>query len=435
MAGTAGLYNDPEYLNNIVNQKFGKLTVLSFDHFETCKKIQKGRKSPRRNAIYKCKCDCGNIIYLPINLLVQGRTRSCGCSVTTNTSFVGGLSGKLSDPNYLNEIVGKKFNRLTVLKFDHFKYNKPTKNNYIEKVPFYLCKCDCGNTTILSRTAIQTGATKSCGCLSRERSTTHNDSKSRLYGIYRGMRKRCYGKTNGSYHNYGGRGIYICDEWKGRNATEGYLKFKEWSLSNGYADDLTIDRIDNDGPYAPWNCRWVSNDVQAWNKRTTLLIYPSDKNSTIQNIMKTIPNTAPELTLRDRFSNRGANKFFGWSENDKLFIPPRYKREKYRDDNNIKDVFEFDRTSPYNQQNATINCNGMDINIQELKELSNSELSASVLYRRFLPQYSEEYKSWSDNDKLFIPSEYGRNKYRKDHDIKDVFTFDKDSTYDPNRKE
>jgi hypothetical protein len=73
---------------------------------------------------------------------------------------------------------------------------------------------------------------------------------------------RCYRKGHNTYDNYGGRGITICTEWR-----EDFLAFREWALSHGYADNLTIDRIDNDGNYEPTNCRWVTVSVQNTNRR------------------------------------------------------------------------------------------------------------------------------------------------------------------------
>lgn len=76
------------------------------------------------------------------------------------------------------------------------------------------------------------------------------------------MKDRCYNKNNEKYKHYGGRGISVCEQW--RNS---YVEFSEWAKAHGYADDLTIDRIDTNGNYEPNNCRWVDYTTQNNNKR------------------------------------------------------------------------------------------------------------------------------------------------------------------------
>jgi hypothetical protein len=85
--------------------------------------------------------------------------------------------------------------------------------------------------------------------------------RSRLYGVWVGMKRRCYQVTNGNYRSYGARGIKVCAEW------HDYEQFLAWALQCGYRDDLQIDRINGDGDYEPSNCRWVTPAENWRNKR------------------------------------------------------------------------------------------------------------------------------------------------------------------------
>lgn len=89
----------------------------------------------------------------------------------------------------------------------------------------------------------------------------------RIKNILYRMKSRCNDKNNNRYNRYGGRGIYVCEEW-----SNGYDNFIKWSLENGYRDDLSIDRIDNNKPYEPSNCRWATNIEQANNKSNNIIL-------------------------------------------------------------------------------------------------------------------------------------------------------------------
>lgn len=98
--------------------------------------------------------------------------------------------------------------------------------------------------------------------LAKKNFTRHGKRRTRLYNIWCCMKKRCYNKNYTYYHNYGGRGIKVCEEW-----LNDFQAFYDWSMSHGYSDDLTIDRKDNDGDYCPDNCRWVNRKSQNRNSR------------------------------------------------------------------------------------------------------------------------------------------------------------------------
>lgn len=130
---------------------------------------------------------------------------------------------------------------------------------------FWMCRCDCGNEVAVMAGDLRFGKSTSCGCDRADRTramkTTHGGSGSRLHHTWKNMRARCLRPGSSSYARYGGRGIGICPEW-GR-----YETFRDWALSAGYADDLSIDRIDNEKGYEPSNCRWATAQMQSENRR------------------------------------------------------------------------------------------------------------------------------------------------------------------------
>lgn len=125
-----------------------------------------------------------------------------------------------------------------------------------------------------------------------------------LYRRYYHMKARCYNPNCKAYKNYGGRGIRICDEW-----LEDFMNFYNWAIENGYQDDLTIDRIDNNGNYEPSNCRWITDYEQRFNKRNNKLL-------TIERETKTITEWAKlyNLNIHTIYSRIR----YGWKGKDLL---------------------------------------------------------------------------------------------------------------------
>lgn len=160
--------------------------------------------------------------------------------------------------NQLKNLVERQFGELIVLKRN--PVNSKSGNARWD------CKCSCGNIATVIGSKLRSGTTKSCGC-ARKSKIAQGFSKTRLYRIWSLMKKRCYRNENENFKHYGGRGIEVCDEWK-----KDFIAFRSWALSNGYADNLSIDRIDVNGNYEPKNCRWVDTKTQANNRRNNRII-------------------------------------------------------------------------------------------------------------------------------------------------------------------
>lgn len=179
------------------------------------------------------------------------------------------------------------------------------------------CLCDCGNETITLNSSLRGGKTLSCGCLQRERAsisnTTHGKTNTRLFGIWMGMKNRCYIPSNKEYARYGGRGITICDEWK-----DDFMAFYTWSMSNGYMDGLSIDRIDNDNGYSPNNCRWITIRAQQNNRCNNKFLSFNGKTKTLSEWAEETKIPAAVIGQRLRC---------GWSVPRALTTPRRCKNE------------------------------------------------------------------------------------------------------------
>lgn len=177
----------------------------------------------------------------------------------------------------------------------------------------WIMRCKCGNTFI-SQPSGTSGICRECAIkLAADKKRIHGESPnskknaSRLYRIWLGMKSRCNNPRVDSYPQYGGRGIKVCNEWND------YLAFKEWAISNGYCDNLSIDRIDTNGDYTPQNCRWATLVEQGNNKRNNHLLTLDGKTQTMAEWSREVG--IPYSTLKRRINN------YGWTTRNALTIP------------------------------------------------------------------------------------------------------------------
>lgn len=181
-----------------------------------------------------------------------------------------------------------------------------------------LCRCSCGKEKIVYLKHLKSGASKSCGhdkhkLMSKvgKMNKISGLSDTRLYGIWQNMKKRCYNQEIPSYKNYGGRGITICKEW-----INDIKCFYDWAINNGYNDNLTIDRINNNGNYEPSNCRWVTAKVQANNRRKSICT----RYLTFNNKTQSAKEWSEELNINYSTLSCRINKL-GWNDNEAISTP------------------------------------------------------------------------------------------------------------------
>lgn len=207
---------------------------------------------------------------------------------------------------------GKRFGEWLVIDY-------VPKNKGMKKV---ICQCSCSKIFERYLKHLKSGASQSCGHNSLKevgkkvgksnlKYSNINLSNTRLYNAWNNMKSRCNNEKNLRYEDYGGRGIKICQEWL--EETQGFINFYNWAINNGYREDLTIDRIDNNGNYEPNNCRWVTAKIQANNRR-------KDKNSrylTYKGITKTAKEWCNEYNINYSTLSCRINKL-NWSDEQAL---------------------------------------------------------------------------------------------------------------------
>ncbi len=278
---------------DLTGKRFGKLTVI--------KRVD----DKRQGTFWLCRCDCGNEKIAETRNLRRGLTQSCGCLHKESIAKIG--------RNHLENLKGKRFGMLKVLE---------RSNNHGNQT-YWKCQCECGNIIEVKASRLKQGEKTNCGCVARKigyyksgipKNKTHGMSNTRLYRIYKKMYRRCYCPKTKYYENYGGRGIYICSEWLDDH---GFENFYKWAINNGYSDDLSIDRIDNDREYSPDNCRWATKKEQANNTRSTVfLTYKGEKKPASEWSKIT---GIPQDTLTTRKRN-------GWTDEECIKTPLNVRR-------------------------------------------------------------------------------------------------------------
>ena len=225
-------------IKDLNGQKFDKWTVLGLSPI-----------TKSGNRCWVVKCDCGTMAVVRAGDLNKGSSTSCGC-------------------NRIHDLTGQVFGRLTVIDLSTRKSGTTRMWNVV---------CECGNKRTIASDSLVKGNTKSCGCLAHDPAMdVPNASNTRIYNIWKGMRERCSVSKHSAYKNYGERGIRVSDEW-----SNSFKAFRDWAYSNGYTDDLTIDRIDNDGDYEPDNCRWFTYTQQSNNRSDNILVEHQGKKQTL----------------------------------------------------------------------------------------------------------------------------------------------------------
>ena len=206
--------------------------------------------------------------------------------------------------------IGKVFGKLTCTGFKEYRVMPNGRNR-----PYFEFKCECGNTKVLRWDTVASKSSKirSCGCETNCNGFCKESGS--LYTTWRSMKSRCDYPSVPQYHNYGGRGITYCDEWKD------FRTFHKWATNNGYSEGLELDRINSNGNYEPSNCRWISHKDNMRNRRNSIRI--EYKGET-----KTLKEWCEELGLPfDTISTR-YHKNHGDIAPDELFKPTKHKNKK-----------------------------------------------------------------------------------------------------------
>lgn len=281
--------------------------------------------------------------------------------------------------NNFKDISGQRFGMLTVTSEYEARRDKNGKS-YI----YWKCICDCGREIWTRGTTLRYGTVKSCNHHNKC-NLKHGMVNSRLYRIYYDMKQRCLNPKNTAYEYYGGRGITICDEWLGEN---GFINFSKWALSNGYDDELTIDRINTNGNYGPDNCRWADIHTQMMNRRNSLFIEHNGKSEAIMDIAQR--HSLSTTTVKRRIDK-------GWDEKDIVLETPKERKVYYEGKYySLKELAQKTGIS-YNTLQSRYNKNFTD---EEMVRPLLASLKKAVRQFTLEGRFVSEYESAADASRI-----------------------------------
>jgi hypothetical protein len=213
-----------------------------------------------------------------------------------------------------NDLTGRKFGRLSVMRRLPYRI----RGDLIG----WECACDCGSTVCVSGSALSTGNTKSCGCFrvdsGRAALTKHGLSSTRLYRIWGAIKNRCYNPKDGCFHRYGGRGITVAPEWR-----HDFEAFRS-GVGDPPTDAHSIDRIDNDGNYAPGNVRWATPIEQARKTRRSVMVNAFGETKCVSEWAEDPRCKAPYSAVLDRIQK------FNWPPEMAISEPTRLAKARSR---------------------------------------------------------------------------------------------------------